>query len=168
MAWAIMARTPLAVWLVLAVLVVLGYFQSKPRTRSLGRVAVVPIVMAGVSLVGVYYAFGASFLALAAWLVGAAIAVVMNETLILARGTRYSPDTRTFDIPGSWLPLGVMLAIFCTWYAFAVFKLFHPDAPYRLEWLAGVGVVQGFLSGIFFGSLVRMYRIARRSVNRSY
>lgn len=163
MGWSILGRTPVFEWVVLAALVLLGWYQSRPRTVSLGGVAVVPIALALVSLAGVYLAVGISLLAVAAWLGGMGIAVVMNETLILARGVRYSANTRKFEIPGSWLPLVFMLAIFCTWYAFVVVKLLHPDVPYRFEWIVGLGIVQGFLSGVFFGSFIRMYRIARRT-----
>lgn len=155
-------NTPWWVWVVLVALVGLGYAQTKPRVRKLATLAVTPVVMVFISLLGVYSGFGASPMALAAWFVGIGIAVVLNETLILARGTRYSAATRTFEIPGSWLPLALMMVIFFAWYAFAVGKAFRVDLPFYAPVVLGLGMLQGFVSGVFVGSFLRMWRIAKR------
>ncbi len=97
----ILRYTPKLVWGILVVLCVLGYLQSRPRTRPLAAIAIVPIVLLGVSVAGVVNAFGPSPLAFVGWVVGLGLAVVLNETLILAPGVRHDAAARRFAIPGA-------------------------------------------------------------------
>ncbi len=55
-----------------------------------------------------------------------------------------------------------MMLIFFTWYVAAVSKVFHPRLPFLLWFVLLVAFLQGFFSGIFFGSFVRRWRIAKR------
>ena len=63
----IISRTPPWVWLLLAVLVALGWTQTRTRQMSLVRATMLPLVLMGLSLFGVLSTFGAHALPLGAW-----------------------------------------------------------------------------------------------------
>ncbi len=116
----ILQGTPVWVWGLLALLVTLGVWQSMPRRVSARRVLIVPGVMLALSLAGVASTFGARPLALAAWAAGIALAVVLGLDAVAPRGARWTPQAARFELPGSWLPLGLILGLFCIKYGVGV------------------------------------------------
>jgi hypothetical protein len=162
----ILKHTPMWVFVLFFLLLVLGYFQSKPRIVSLGRVAVLPVVMIVLSLYGVWSAFGVSVSGIAAWFVGVGFAVFLNQLRTSPQGVAYSRETKSFVIPGSWLPLALMMAIFFTKYAVGVVlarKLSFGGTPL---FIGGVSLIYGFLSGMFFSRVLGLWRIARKATEQ--
>ncbi len=160
---AILRHTPPWVFGLFVVLLVFGWSQSRPRTSSLRRVAILPVAMIALSLYAALSVFGASATAIAAWIAGLALAIALNSVLCLPRGVRAGADNGTVHIPGSWLPLGLMMAIFFARYAVAVMLALRPGIVHTAEFTAAVGLAYGFLSGLFLAFFLRMWRIARAS-----
>ena len=69
----ILQHTPPWVWGLLAALVALGLTHVKTRQMTLRRAALMPVVMAGLSLSGVLSSFGGHALPMLAWVAGAAV-----------------------------------------------------------------------------------------------
>ena len=122
----ILQRTPPWVFVLFAVLLVLGVLQSRPRAMGRTRVAMMPAIFLPLSLWGVSNAFGPEPLAFGAWLVAVGAAVLLNRHFRVPRQVSYAPDTRLFRVAGSWVPLAMMMAIFFTRYAIAVASAMQP------------------------------------------
>src|SRR5512139_2508805 len=96
---------PTWVFGLLCALIALGVSQSFPRSITLRRSAVLPIVLMGVSLAGVASTFGQQPLALLAWALGLAGAVAGLHGRVDSSAVQFSPATQRFQMPGSWVPL---------------------------------------------------------------
>ena len=155
----IISHTPIWVFVLFFVLLTLGYLASRPRTLSRGRVAILPVAMMLLSAYGVVSAFGYRAMGILAWVAGMALAVLLNRILRLPRGANYFATTRSFALPGSWIPLALMLVIFFTKYAVAVLRLIHPALLDHVSFVAGISLAYGVLSGIFFASALTLWRL---------
>jgi hypothetical protein len=109
-----------------------------------------PATLAGLSLYGVWSAFGMSAVAFCALLLGIALALLANRILKQPRGVTYSEPAGTFTIPGSWMPLALILIIFFVRYAVAIALVVKPWLRSLGAFVGIVSLVYGVLSGIFF------------------
>lgn len=158
-------NTPGWVWGLLAGLVVLGLTQVRDRRAGLPRTVVMPLAMGGFSLWGVVSGFAGSSLlpgVLAVWAAAAALAVAALLRRPMPTGVRYDAVHREFVLPGSWVPLGLILGIFSIKYAvgvtLALQPTLHADAAFSLT----VAALSGLFSGIFAGRTARLLRLAMR------
>lgn len=155
----IVRHTPTWVFAVLAVLVVFGLSQTRARTVSLGRLAILPLALGAWSIHGVVESFG-SGVAVAAWLAVVVVALAIGWALGPRRDVRYDADRRAFAIPGSVVPLVLMLAIFLSRYVIAVMLALHPDLHAAPVFAIVAGAVSGLASGIFAARATRTLRTA--------
>lgn len=160
----ILANTPLWVWGLLAALLALGISQMFTRSASLTRLIFLPAAMIGLALYGILAAFGAAPLELLAWGATAALAVLGVLRLPLPVRTRYDAATRRFTLPGSGLPLLLILGIFLTKYAVGVMLAMQPSLGRDALFAPAVSAAYGVFSGIFLGRALRLWRLAKRPV----
>jgi hypothetical protein len=156
----IIIHTPLWVWALLVALVALGYSQSRSRTINLRRVVIMPIAMILLSLYGTMSAFGASSVVLSTWLAAGAMVASLVMLRPAPMGTAYDSIGRQFAVPGSWLPLLVILGIFCTKYAVGVTLAMHPSMARDALFAMLVDMLYGVFSGFFAGRALRLWRLA--------
>jgi hypothetical protein len=156
-----MQHTPAWVWVLLVALVYLGYLQSRTRAVPKTRLFALPAAMVGLSLYSLFATFGATRLGFVAWLAGGILAALLYRVFRRPAAAGYAPDTRVYSIPGSWLPLALMLAIFLTRYAVAV--AIAIDAPLRQasSFVLVAGLVYGFLSCTFLARARAVVRAAK-------
>jgi Family of unknown function (DUF6622) len=157
----ILRQTPLWVFGLFALLLYLGLLQARARSVGLPRLALLPLAMLGLSLFGVVSAFGARPLALGCWAGALAATAGASFALPPAPGIRYVADRRAFSLPGSWLPLALMMTVFFTKYAVAVTLARQPALHAAPGFLAVVGCVYGLFSGLFFARALRILRTVR-------
>ena len=157
----IIAHTPRWVGLLFILLVYLGYSQTRDRSLPRLRVAVLPLVMMGLSLYGISAAFGVAPLTLLAWLAGVAATLMLNHWLRLPRGVRYAPETRRFHIPGSWIPFALVMLTFFARYAVAVMLARDPGLRASTPFMLGVVLSYGLGSGLFLGRALHTWAAAR-------
>ena len=162
MLYEILTHTPAWVFALFALLLWLGATQLTGRRVGLRRTLVMPVVMIGLSLYGVLSAFKDQPLAAAAW-AAAALAVGFAVAQRAApAGTRYDPVTRSFALPGSAVPLTLMMGIFFTKYAVGVQVALHPALANDAAFALGVSALYGAFSGMFAGRALRLWALARR------
>ena len=161
----ILKNTPTWVWGLFAGLMVLGFSQVRDRTASLARTALVPVAMVGFSLWGIASGFGASpqlGWVLAAWVAAATAVGVLVGRGPAAAGTEYDAATLSFRLPGSFVPLLLIVGIFLTKYAVGVELAMQPrlsaDPTFGIEMAA----VYGVFNGLFAGRAARVLRLAFR------
>jgi hypothetical protein len=156
----ILQKTPVWVWALLIGLIALGYSQTRDRSVGLARTIIMPAVMILLSLLGTVSAFGATPTVLGAWLTSCLLVVSLTLTRAAPAGTAYQRSTRQYVMPGSWLPMGVILAIFMTKYAVGVTLSMQPSLTHSDTFPMIISLLYGVFSGFFAGRAVRLWRLA--------
>lgn len=162
----IIRNTPPWVWGLLAALLALGLSQLRSRNVSLTRITLLPLAMTGLSLWGTVSAFGSSPLlgyVLLAWAVSAALILGLIAPLAPQAGTQYHAASRSFHVPGSWVPLALILGIFLTKYIVGVELAMQPTLANDGQYTLIIGTLYGLFSGAFVGRAVCLWRLALRS-----
>jgi uncharacterized membrane protein len=159
----ILVHTPLWVWGLLAALLVLGWRQTRGRSVSLARVALLPLGMGAFSLYGTVSVFGGSAAVLGSWLAATVLLLLMVTSMPLPAGAAYDPAGRRFQLPGSWAPMGLIMGIFLTKYAVGVSLVMHPAWTADINATLAITTLYGVFSGIFAGRTVRLFRLARQA-----
>jgi len=151
----IVTHTPTYVWALLAFLLYRGALASRDRELAMRALFVIPVVMIGLSLSSMsgHGALGGGVWAV--WLLGVLAGAVV--TWRLGSGTAIVVDRAAGTVRqrGSWLPLMLMIAIFCTKYAVAVTTAMHPELAQNLLFAATVTLLFGLFNGVFVGRLAR-------------
>lgn len=159
----ILRRTPGWVWGLLAGLLALGASQLRDRTASLVRVSLLPVGMTVFSIWGTFTALGSSSLladAIATWLIAAGVAFAP-----LAPGranAQFDPVQRTYSLPGSVVPLLLIVGIFLVKYVVGVELAMAPRLVQDAQYALTVAALYGAFTGIFVGRAARLWRLALR------
>ncbi|MFY3383690.1 DUF6622 family protein [Paracidovorax sp. MALMAid1276] len=163
---AIIQRTPTWVWGLLAGLLWLGASQLRARQVGLVRTMMTPLAMTALSVYGVASAFGPAGQAAAAmgsWFVSATAlaALALWFQPMPPAGTQYLPQTRRFCMPGSAMPLALILGIFLTKYFVGVELALQPTLAASSEFALQIGTLYGVFNGLFAARALRLWRLAR-------
>lgn len=163
MVYGIFSHTPSWVWALLALLLVLGWKQSRPGRYSLNRSAAMPLAMVVLSVYGTVSAFGATPQVLAAWCAAALPLAWLVSRTALPHGTRYDATLRSFSLPGSWTPMVLIMGIFLTKYAVGVALALEPARAHDPQFALVAALLYGGFSGCFLGRGARLWRLAAAS-----
>jgi hypothetical protein len=165
----ILSHTPLWVFGLFFGLVYLGYLQSRTRRVSRQRLIVLPLIMLGWSLYSVWSTFDTHLTALAAWACVWSVAVAAGLARAPLQGASYDPDAKQFTVPGSWVPLALMMGIFFFKYAVAVVHAVRPEVLETTAMMAVVAGIYGLFSGLFMARALRVLGVMKpaRLVERS-
>ena len=161
----IIKGTPLWVWGLLAALLALGLSQLAGRQLSLRRVILVPLAMLGLSLFGMLPAFGGTGQlgpVLLAWLGAGALVTALMLRLAPAAGSGYDAASRRFVVPGSVLPLFLILGIFMTKYVVGIELALQPAVARDAAFALPVGLIYGAFNGLFAARALRLLRLVQR------
>ncbi len=145
----ILQHTPTWVYALFVALVALGAWQTRTRALSLGRVLAMPVAMGAFSLYGVLSGLGGSGAVLAEWAVALLAATALFAAMGLGSDARHAPGTRTFTVPGSWLPLVAILVVFFLRYAINVGLALDATLRESAFFLGGAAAAYGASSGFF-------------------
>jgi len=154
----IINHTPSWVFGLLAVLVVFGYLQSKDREVKVVAVFILPVAMTLLSILGVSSAFGLALVPTGMWLLGVLLCLGLGLKLAKPQGVSYCADSQKLSIPGSWLPLVLMMAIFVTKYMVGVVVARQLPMLELVEFMLAISLAYGCFSGIFISRAVVMLR----------
>lgn len=157
----IIHNTPSWVGFLLIALLWLGHSQSQRRLASLPRITLLPLIMVVLSLQGTVHAFGAQASVLAIWLSTVLVSVVAVMRQPLSEATRFDATLQRFDLPGSWVPLFLILGIFFTKYAVGVLTAMHPELVHGATFSLSMAALYGAFSGVFLGRAARLLRLSR-------
>ncbi len=146
----ILRYTPLWVWGLLAALVALGVSQMRTRRVSRVRLMALPAVLMLLGLFSTATAFREPLPALAAWSAALALGAFAGWHLLRPAAT-WDPASRKLLLPGSVLPLALILAIFLLRYAGTVALVMHPAWRSSLAVALPLSAAFGSLSGLFAG-----------------
>jgi len=163
----IIRHTPYWVWPVLALMLRRGYVLTRPQEVPLARLALLPAVFVLLSIGGMVSTFGARPDALLCWAAGLVLAAYEMQRRGAPEGARYLAETRRFAVPGSWLPLLLIVVAFALKYTVGVQLALHESLRHS-SWLAlGAGGSYGSLSGLFLGRALRLWEVWRQARRRA-
>lgn len=157
----ILKHTPLWVFVLFLVLLVYGLSQLKPRQVSRSRLFILPAVMLGLSLLGVFTGFGFKPTAFFMWVIGVGAALGIGQWHMPPRRRDIISTTVNYYIPGSWGPLALMMTIFAIKYAVGVIHARHLAIAQVDTFVWIVCLSYGLLSGVFLVRALKVYRIGR-------
>jgi len=163
MLYQILSHTPPWVWAVLFALVWLGLTQTAPQRTRLRRVIVLPLVMTSLSLYGTLSVFSALPESWLMWLGAGLTTLVWVASSGPPADVRYDASAQVFSLPGSWVPLVLMMAIFLTKYLVGVLLAMQPALAHDITTAAAVASLYGAMSGLFIGRMVRLLRLVHAS-----
>ena len=158
---AILQHTPTWVFVLLATLVGLGLTQAFPRAVPLRRVTLLPLAMAGLSLFGVASTFGAAALPLLAWALALAAGFALAQGLADTSAVRWDTASGRLRLPGSWLPLALMLGLFAVKFGVGVTLALHPSLRAAAGFALAGSAAYGFFSGAFLGRAAALWALVR-------
>lgn len=156
----ILTHTPPWVFVLFAALLWLGMKQLLTHELSLLRVSALALGMSGWSLYGTASAFGGAAVPIGVWLAAAAVVLTVLLRRRLAPGVRYDAARARFTLPGSAVPLALMMGIFLTKYAVGVALSVAPALSRDAAFAALVGGLYGAFSGVFGARALRLWRLA--------
>jgi hypothetical protein len=170
MSVAILQHVPSWVWVLLAALIALGISQSFPRRRTLRSATVLPVAMIVLSFYGVVSVFPGQPMALVAWAVGIAAAVMSSNMIGAWKDISWSEQDQCLIVPGSWAPLVLILGLFIVKFGVGAALATRPDFASDTLFAALAGLAYGSFSGVFFSRGLVMWKTARQTarLNTAY
>lgn len=145
----IVQHTPTWVWGLFAGLVALGLMQARDRQISLTRVTILPLVLLALSFAGVLSTFAHATIAILAWGIGVACAIALGRRFLKVPGASWSPGTGLLHVPGSWLPLALIVALFLIKYGVGATLAVNHAMAADPTFGACCGLAYGSFSGLF-------------------
>ena len=153
----ILSGTPTWVFLLFFALLALGILQTRSRLIAPARVAILPAAFLAFSLYGVVSTFGTAPVVLALWVAGIGTAVLLNRVSRQPAGVRWDAHSGAFHVPGSWVPLGLMMAVFFARYAIAVTRAMQPAFAGTPAFAAIAAFAYGLMSGMFLARALHIW-----------
>ncbi|MBB3121570.1 DUF6622 family protein [Pseudoduganella violacea] len=148
-----LSHTPVYVWAILVFLLYRGVAASKDRVLSYRGAFIIPGVMLVLGGQSVAHGFGLETPAGAAWILG----MLIGAGLMWMRSGPVRVDRVAGVVlqRGSWMPLVLMMAVFCCKYAVAVALSIQPALRGDLRFALPACLALGLFSGAFLGRLLR-------------
>lgn len=159
----ILANTPTWVFGLFVALLALGLLQVRSRTVRMIPALLLPAGMVALSLAGINSSFGLRPVPLASWAIALVLSALVAYSLFRDKRVTYDATARAFFVPGSWMPLVVIMAIFFAKYAYAVMQALHAVVISTTLFIVGLSAVYGLLSGYFAARALNLVRLAQRA-----
>ena len=155
----VLKNTPVWVWAILVSLIVLGANQLRTRLVSRYSVLIAPVAFLFIGVM----AAGRGSVGFTAW----ALALLATAAFTFfvwqpTAGARYNASTDRLHLPGSVIPMLLMLAIFLLNYVINVALAINPALRAELPWQVWPAVILGGLSGVFIGRAATLFCMNRR------
>lgn len=157
----ILTHTPVWVFALFAGLVALGLSQMRTREVPLSRAAILPLVMVLLSLMGTLSAFSGSPGSLFSWAAALTLTTVLLSMNPLSSDTVFHVASKRFTLPGSAVPLALMMAIFFTKYAVGAAVGMNAELAQQPTFTMGASAAYGLFSGAFLSRGLRLWRLSR-------
>ncbi len=159
----ILQGAPLWVWPLLALLLFLGIRSLRARSTPVASLVALPLAFFGLSLSNLLPLDALAPLRIGVWL--AALTVGIAPGWLLVRPDRIAIDRarRRVAVPGSVVPLVLMLAAFVVGFYFGYLFARYPELKSDPLTLAIASTYRGLMSGYFLGQTLRLFRLYLRA-----
>jgi hypothetical protein len=159
----ILQHTPVWVWALFCALQALGFSQTRTQEVSKARVTVLPLAMVCLSISGLLGSFGQLPVAWAAWIAGFVITMRLLAPVVAARGATWSAEAQRFWIPGSWVPLTLILGLFVLKYLAGAGMALNPSLATNGVFAGTLSFLYGMFAGLFWGRARSLRALMRES-----
>lgn len=157
----IISHTPIWVFVLFFVLIVLGLLQLKDRYISFNRLVILPIIMVCLSFYSTISAFGLDIKSSFCCFIGLVIAVLLNMFFKLPRNSTYNKVEEIFFIKGSIIPFILIMSIFFIKYFVGVVIAMQLVILNDLLFICIISFIYGILSGFFLGRIVFLLNLKK-------
>ena len=159
----ILSHTPTWVFVLFVVLLAFGFMQTRSRNANKFLAYLLPIGMIALSLAGVQSSFGLKLVPVVLWATGLVLVTIVGYKFFRDTRVSFDPNRNAFYIPGSWMPLIVIMAIFFTKYAVAVMAALKIEAASSTLFAVALSLAYGCFSGYFSSRAVNLLAQARKA-----
>lgn len=157
----ILSHTPVWVWGLLTALMALGLSQTRQRRVAPSRLLMLPLVLLGLGLWSMAPGFMALPLAASVWLAALGAGVALLAGRPAQAGAEWLPAEQRLRIPGSWMPMLLILVIFSLRYAANVGMAINPGWRSAPEVLLPLALLYGGFSGLLLGRALALLKLTR-------
>ncbi|MCY7314204.1 MAG: hypothetical protein LH480_00830 [Rubrivivax sp.] len=161
----ILQRTPVWVWLMLAALLVMGLSQLRTRQVTPARLSVLPAVLLVMGVWTMAPGFVALPLVGGLWLLVFGAATWAGRRLPPPAGARWLAPVQRLQLPGSAVPLLVIVGISSLRCGAGVAQALHPAWRTLATVQAPLALLFGSLSGLLLGRALAVRALAVRSAH---
>ena len=154
-----LAHIPVWVFAIFFGLLALGWRHSRPRSVAPRALVGLAVGMAGLSLYGVLAAFGGAWPVMLTWAIGMAVSVGLGRGVLGPRGMVREAKGRV-HLPGSWLPLAMLMGIFVAKFALGFAAAMGAGVISQPGFVLSASAVFGLLSGGFAARAWTVQRFA--------
>ncbi|MDI4632207.1 hypothetical protein J7U46_04030 [Pelomonas sp. V22] len=162
----ILANVPVWVWALLAFIIAMGLRLSREQRMSRSRLLLVPAIWLAYGAWGVEATFGLNAAPLLAWAAGLAVSVKLVRSSGWASLVR--KEAGLYVVPGSWIPMGLMLTIFCAKFALGMGLAMNPALAHQTGVALGFSALFGLLSGAFLGRSLNILSAGRHATSPAF
>ena len=155
----ILSHTPVWVWGLLAALVALGFSQTRQRHLAPWRLLMLPLVLLGLGLWSMAPGFMALPLSALVWLAALGAGVALLAGRPAPAGAEWLPAEQRLQLPGSWIPMLLILVIFSLRYAANVGMALNPGWRSAPGVLLPLALLYGGFSGLFLGRALALLKL---------
>lgn len=152
----ILSHIPGFVWAILVVILYFGLKQTSTTAMRAKRLVMLPVLWLVFGVWGVEKSFGLDGLAGLAWLLGIVAGVLTLRALRWPGNVRYDANSRRFIVPGSWVPMMLMLGIFVLKFASGMSLALHPGYAHNIVYAIAFSAAFGLFSGAFLGRAINI------------
>lgn len=151
--------TPIWVYFILAYLLFIGIKSSKPRTLSLKKLFIMPLVFTSLSIHTLLTAFKVDIFSIGIWTFAIIAGALLGWLQVYSTSIKVDRTHYLIAIPGSWTTLIIILIIFTTKYYFSYQLAVDPALATQTFFEFLVLAVSGACTGLFVGRLLTyLYR----------
>ena len=155
----ILSNTPVWVWGLLAGLVVLGWIQTRQRRVTRVQLLALPVALLALGLWSMAPGFAARPVAALLWATALIAAGAFGWRIAKRTQAMWLPEAQRLQLPGSWLPMVLVVLIFSLRYAVGVGQAMHPEMRAAAAVQFPLALVFGALSGLFTGRALGLLRL---------
>ncbi len=161
----ILSHTPVWVWGLLAALMALGFSQTRERHLAPWRLLMLPLVLLGLGLCSMAPGFRALPVSALVWLAALGAGAALLAGRPARAGAEWLPAEQRVRLPGSWMPMLLILIIFSLRYAANVSMAFNPGWRTAPSMLLPLALLYGSFSGLFLGRGLALLKLTRSSAS---
>ncbi len=109
---------------------------------------------------------GAAPLALLAWATGVGVAATLIGARRDVAAVRYDVAAQRFHVPGSWMPMALMMGLFAAKFVAGAALARQPALVASAPFAVAMSASFGLFSGAFLGRAAALWTVARRAAMR--
>lgn len=158
---------PIPRWVVVTFFIFMAYGLAQFRARQVrpSRLIILPLFTIILTLASVITGSNSRLLSLLAWLLGLGLSIWLGRLKKAPRGVHYSYQTKLIYVPGSGIPLLLMMLIYATLYIVHDVTGNQHIFMNTAEFSIAIGLIYGLICGMFLARMFSAWRVKRHRID---